>query len=177
MAQKKHKVQTHYLVTENYLMTRGAALHFPAKQFANMLNNDDSVYGVIVDIPVTPTSLSTLVVFINGAVNLYFNNGDSYTGASQRYQSLVQAGRILVANAPRVLHECEKTTKFELPTGQPHNIYLLTKKGVYKKELLPAEVKQESSDMQSVYFLYQQVMRELRSAQLKDRSAGSANNQ
>ena len=77
MAQKKRKVQTHYLVTENYLMMRGAALHFPAKQFAGMIHNENSVYGVIMDIPVNPTSLSTLVVFINGAVNLYFNNGSS----------------------------------------------------------------------------------------------------
>lgn len=174
MAQKKRKVQTHYLVTENYLMMRGAALHFPAKQFAGLINSENSVYGMVIDIPVSPTSLSTLVVFINGAVNLYFNNGGSYTGASQRYQSLVQAGRILVANAPRILGECEKTNSFELPTGQPHNLYLLTKKGVYKKMLLPEEIKQESGDTQSVYFLYQQVMRELRSAQLKDRSAGQA---
>ncbi|MFR1994885.1 hypothetical protein [Ruminococcus sp.] len=39
---------------------------------------------------------------------------------------------------------------------------------------MPTEVSQESKDVQSVYFLYQQVMRELRSAQLKDRAAAQA---
>lgn len=171
MAQKKNPVQTHYLVTESYLMTRGAALHFPAKQFSDMITDEHSVYGMVIDIPIDPRTLSTLVVYINGAANLYFNNGGSYTGASQRYQTVVQAGRLLVANAPRILAESEKTDKFPLPTGQPHNIYLLTKGGIYEKTVLPTAIKEESADMQAVYFLYQQVMRELRSAQLKDRAA------
>lgn len=171
MAQKKNPVQTHYLVTESYLMTRGAALHFPAKQFSDMITDEHSVYGMVIDIPIDPRTLSTLVVYINGAANLYFNNGGSYTGASQRYQTVVQAGRLLVANAPRILTESEKTDKFPLPTGQPHNIYLLTKGGIYEKTVLPTAIKEESADMQAVYFLYQQVMRELRSAQLKDRAA------
>ena len=170
MAQKKEHVQTHYLVTENYLMTRGAALHFPAKQFSGMISDEHSVYGVVIDMPIDPRTLSTLVVYINGAANLYFNNGGSYTGASQRYQTVVQAGRLLVANAPHILGEAAKTTSFALPTSQPHHIYLLTKGGIYEKEVLPAAIKEESADMQAVYFLYQQVMRELRSAQLKDRA-------
>ena len=91
MAQKKEHVQTHYLVTENYLLTRGAALHFPAKQFSGMISDEHSVYGVVIDMPIDPRTLSTLVVYINGAANLYFNNGGSYTGASQRYQTVGQA--------------------------------------------------------------------------------------
>lgn len=174
MAQKKNPVQTHYLVTESYLMTRGAALHFPAKQFSGMITDEHSVYGMVIDIPIDPRTLSTLVVYINGAANLYFNNGGSYTGASQRYQTVVQAGRLLMANAPRILAEAKKTDKFPLPTGQPHNIYLLTKGGIYEKTVLPTAIKEESADMQAVFFLYQQVMRELRSAQLKDRAAAQA---
>ena len=88
MEQKKRAPQTHYLVTEEYLMTRSAALHFPAKQFNGMLPSKDSVYGMVIDMPMDPRTVATLVVYINGAANLYFNNGGSYTGASQRYQSL-----------------------------------------------------------------------------------------
>ena len=160
MAQKKEHVQTHYLPTESYLATRAAALHFPAKQFADMIN----------DMPINPVTLSTLVVYINGAANVYFNNGGSYTGASQRYQTVVQAGRLLVANASRILGECSQTTSFPLPTSQPHHLYLLTKKGIFEKKVLPSAIKEESEDMQAIYFLYQQVMRELRSAQLKDQA-------
>ena len=79
MAQKKEHVQTHYLPTESYLATRAAALHFPAKQFADMINDQNSVYGMVIDMPINPVTLSTLVVYINGAANVYFNNGGSYT--------------------------------------------------------------------------------------------------
>ena len=48
--------------------------------------------------------------------------------------------------------------------------YLLTKKGIFEKKVLPSAIKEESEDMQAIYFLYQQVMRELRSAQLKDQA-------
>ena len=67
MAQKKEHVQTHYLPTESYLATRAAALHFPAKQFADMINDQNSVYGMVIDMPINPVTLSTLVVYINGA--------------------------------------------------------------------------------------------------------------
>ena len=176
MKQKNNPVLTHYIVTESYLMTRSAALHFPAKQFADMLHNENSVYGIVIDMPVDPKTLCTLVVYINGAANLYFNNGGSYTGASQRYQTVVQAGRILVANASRILSECQKTTSFALPTAQPHNIFLLTKSGIYEKRVMPSAIQSESNDMKAVYFLYQQLMRELRSSQLKDRANAQAHN-
>lgn len=171
MKEKANHVLTHYLVTESYLMTRNAALHFPSKQFSDMITNEKSVYGMVIDMPVNPRVLSTLVVYINGAANLYFNHGGTYTGASLRYPSVVQASRLLVTNAARILGECEKTTTFALPTAQPHNIFLLTRSGVYEKQVMPTEIKSESADMQAVYFLYQQVMRELHSAQLKDRAA------
>ena len=129
MAQKKEHVQTHYLPTESYLATRAAALHFPAKQFADMINDQNSVYGMVIDMPINPVTLSTLVVYINGAANVYFNNGGSYTGASQRYQTVVQAGRLLVANASRILGECSQTTSFPLPTSQPHH-----QEGHFRKE-------------------------------------------
>ena len=77
-------------------------------------------------------------------------------------------------NGTRILPEAKKTKQLSMPLGQPHNIFLLTRNGIYEKQVMPTEVSQESKDVQSVYFLYQQVMRELRSAQLKDRAAAQA---
>ncbi|MFR1994884.1 hypothetical protein [Ruminococcus sp.] len=98
-------------------MTRSAALHFPAKQFNGMLPSKDSVYGMVIDMPMDPRTVATLVVYINGAANLYFNNGGSYTGASQRYQSLVQASRLLVINGTRILPEAKKDQAAEHASG------------------------------------------------------------
>ena len=87
-----------YPVTQKYLMTRGQALNFPANFFKANFKKDD-VYGVVIDIPMPNNVLTTMVCFINGAANLYFNNGGEYTGASTKYKSVVQAARNLVLNA------------------------------------------------------------------------------
>ena len=103
-----------YPVTQKYLMTRGQALNFPANFFqANFKKND--VYGVVIDIPMPGNVLTTMVCFINGAANLYFNNGGEYSGASQRYRNLVQAAHTLVANAGQLLPKAEKTKMYDLP--------------------------------------------------------------
>ena len=66
-----------YSVTQKYLMTRGQAINFPADFFkANFKKND--VFGVVIDIPMSPEVLTTMVCFINGAANLYFNTEISF---------------------------------------------------------------------------------------------------
>ena len=113
--------------------------------------------------PMSPTLLGTLVMYINGAANLYFNNGAEYIGAAQKYQTVAQPARIAVASAPRLLPEAVKTTATDF-------IYLISKNGIYKKDLRLANLPNESKEMQSFFYLYQQVMGALRNAQVKDRS-------
>ena len=103
-----NRMTERYAVTQKYLMTRGQAINFPARFFnANLKKN--KVFGVVIDIPMSPTVLTSMVCFINGAANLYFNNGGEYTGASQKYRNLVQATHTLVANAGQLLARCQKT--------------------------------------------------------------------
>ena len=71
-----------YPVTQKYLMTRNQALNFPIDFFKGNFRKND-VYGVVIDLPMPNNVLSTMVCFINGAANLYFNNGGEYTGAAQ----------------------------------------------------------------------------------------------
>ena len=148
-------------------MTRGQALHFPGDYFNIPLKKDD-VYGVVIDIPMPQEVLTTMVCFINGAANLYFNNGGEYTGASMKYRNLVQVTNALVANAAQLLPKAQKTTKFDLPSGKTHNVFLLTKGGVYKAEFAPGYIPETEPEKRSVYVLYQRVLSELRSCQLKD---------
>ena len=110
-----------YPVTQKYLMTRNQALNFPISFFQGNFKKND-VFGMVIDIPMPNNILTTMVCFINGAANLYFNNGNEYTGASQKYRTLVQAAHNLVANAGILLPKCEKTTRFDLPQGRTQNI-------------------------------------------------------
>ena len=94
MATTNHSPLDRYMVTEKYIVTRGTALHFPPKIFGKLVTSKDTIYGVVVDMPMSPTLLGTLVMYINGAANLYFNNGAEYIGAAQKYQTVAQPARI-----------------------------------------------------------------------------------
>ena len=148
-------------------MTRAQAINFPANFFSENFKKDQ-VFGVVIDIPMSSEVLTTMVCFINGAANIYFNNGGEYTGASMKYRSLVQAAHSLVANAGDVLKKCEKTKKFDLPTGRTNNIFLLTKNGVYKTQINAGYIPEDQPELRAFYVLYQRVLSEVRSCQLKD---------
>ncbi len=167
MATQRNRA-THFLVTPDYLMTRDAALHFPATHFRGFLPTKDSVYGAVIDIPLDPRTIMTLVIYINGSANLYFNNGRTYTGASSRYPKVAQLAGALVGGSARILPDMTRTKIFDIPTGQEHHIFLLTQNGTYKKSILPANVKDESRNMQAFCVLYQRLVAELYTAQHHD---------
>lgn len=164
-----NRLTDRYNVTQKYLMTRGQAINFPASYFSNyakMKKND--VFGVVIDIPMSADILTTMVCFINGAANVYFNNGGEYTGASQKYRNLVQATHTLVANAAQLLPKCTKTKSYDLPKGRTNNIFILTKGGVYKTELKSGLIPEDEPELRAFYVLYQRVLTEIRNCQLKD---------
>lgn len=156
-----------YNVTQKYLMTRAQAINFPA-DFFDARFKKDQVFGVVIDIPMSSEVLATMVCFINGAANIYFNNGGEYTGASMKYRNLVQATHTLVANAGDILKKCEKTKKFDLPTGRSNNIFLLTKGGIYKTVIQTGYIPEDQPELRTFYVLYQRVLSEIRNCQLKD---------
>ncbi|MDD6098931.1 MAG: hypothetical protein ACI4J2_05220 [Ruminococcus sp.] len=170
----RRPITDRYPVTQKYLMTRGQAINFPSDFFKIKLKRDD-VYGMVIDIPMAGQILTTMVCFINGAANLYFNNGGEYTGAAQKYKNLVQASHALVANAGMILPKCEKVKAYDLPKGQTHNIFLLTKGGVYKTQLHAGLIPETEPEMRTIYVLYQKVLNELRNCQLKDEAERQKN--
>ncbi len=157
-----------YPVTQSYLATRNSALHIPPVQFSNMKFKSDEVYGMIIDIPMGQTVMVTMVCFINGAANLYFNNGSEYTGASTKYKAVVQAARNLVVNANDLKKTCKRTSQFPLPVAGKHFVYMMTKRGTFRAEIDPRTIQTEGKEKRVVYYLYQQVMGALRVAQLRD---------
>ncbi len=157
-----------YPVTPHYLQMRSGALHIPPAQFKDFKFKPEEVYGIVIDIPMGPAVLASMVCFINGAANLYFSNGGEYAGASTRYKSVVQAARNLVVNASPLKAEAKRTSQFPLPVGGIHFVYMLTKRGIYRVEIDPSKIAEASREKRVVYHLYQQMMGALRTAQLRD---------
>ena len=168
---KKRSILDRYTASQKYIVSRGKALTFPASPFKKELKNDE-VYGAVIDMPMSPTVLSTLVCFVNGAANLYFNLGGEYVNAAARYRGVAQASFDFIKNATECLDCCEKTTKFDMPTAGKNFVYLLTKGGVYKTEISPNAIPKEAESKKKLHYYYQRVMAELRTAQLKDQAAG-----
>ena len=159
-----------YPITQKYIMTRGQALTFPADLLSVKVKSEE-VYGMVIDIPMGVDVVITMVCFVNGAENLYFNNGNEYSGASQRYRNLVQVARNLVLSANELKPLCEKVKSFDMPVGKTHYIHLLTKKGVYKTTIEPSKIAELEMPKRIVFSLYQQVLSEIRNCQLKDQAA------
>ncbi len=157
-----------YPVTPKFLQTRNGALHIPPAQFSDLKFKADEVYGVVIDIPLRAAILVTMVCFINGAANLYFNNGSEYVGASTRYKAVVQAARNLVVNATPLKEKAVRTSSFPLPVGNTNYVYLMTKRGTFRAEINPYTITADDREKRIVYHLYQQVMSALRVAQLRD---------
>ncbi len=167
----KRSVLDRYTSSQKYIVSRGKALTFPATPFKRDFAENE-VYGAVVDIPMSPTVLASLVCFANGAANLYFNLGGEYVNAAGRYRGVAQAAFDFIKNASDLLEGCEKTTKFDMPTAGKNFVYLITKGGVYKTVIIPNAIPTEAENKKKLHYYYQRVMAELRTAQLKDQAAG-----
>ena len=159
-------------VSKPYLVTRNQALRLSPSNFTQFMK-DSTVYGVIVDMPMAPTVMTTLACYINGAANLYFSNGNDYSGAAQRYPGVVQAARVFVTNAARFISDENLVNTFELPNSRSHYAYILTTKGVHRLAVNPIQGEQTPGE-RAFMMLYQRVMGELHTAQLKDKAAGAS---
>ena len=157
-------------VSKPYLVTRNQALRLSPSNFTQFMDKS-TVYGVVVDMPMAPTVMTTLACYVNGAANLYFSNGHDYSGAAQRYPGVVQATRIFVTNAARFISDDNRVNTLELPNSRSHYAYILTTKGIHRLEISPIQG-QQTPEERVFMSLYQRVMGELHTAQLKDKANG-----
>ncbi len=170
MANQNPSFQKRVPVSKPYLVTRNQALRLSPSNFTQFMKQS-TVYGVVVDMPMAPTVMTTLACYVNGAANLYFSNGNDYSGAAQRYPGVVQATRNFVTNAMRFVTEENRVNTLELPNSRSHYAYILTTNGIHRLEINPL-LGHQTPEERAFLNLYQRVMGELHSAQLKDKAAG-----
>lgn len=168
---KKRSVYDRYTTSQKYIVSRGKSLTFPPEPFKQDIK-PDQVYGAVIDMPMSPTVLATLVCFINGSANLYFNLGGEYINAAARYRGVAQASFDFIRMAGEHLDLFKKTTQYDMPTMGKNFVYFLTKNGVYKTEIIPDAIAKEDEGKRRIFNMYQRVMSQLRVAQMKDNAAG-----
>lgn len=173
---RRRSVFDRYAVTEKYLYARAKALTLRPNSLGIKLSHDTQVYGAVIDMPMGPSTLGTLVCLANGTANLYLNNGNSVAGEASKYRSVANAARSAVASFRQILPSCERVIEYDLPVSNTYYVYLLTKKGIYKMSYDPSKLNVMIADEtvrtgRFAHFLIQQVMKELSAAQMKDKAA------
>lgn len=170
MAQNNQSFLRRVPVSKPYLVTRNQALRLSPSNFTQFMTKS-TVYGVVIDMPMSPSVITTLACYVNGAANLYFSNGSDYSGAAQRYPGVVQATRVFVNSAARYVTDENRVTTMELPNSRSHFAYILTTNGIHRVAISPI-MTQQTPEERAFFTLYQRVMGELRGAQMKDQAAG-----
>ena len=159
-----------YSVCEPYLLARIKALRMPPAVLGIKLTDDKQIYSAVVDIPMGANLIGTLVCLANGAVNVFFNDGNMITGIAAKSPALSQACRAFLASAGQSLPVCQRTSVFDIPAvSGEHYVHLMTRKGVYKTVVNPLTAANESDKMRVfLLHLYQRVMNEVQNAQTRD---------
>lgn len=176
MAIRRQSGLDRYGACEAYLSSRIRGLTIPPVAVGVKLNADNQVYGAVIDMPMGRDLLTTLVVLMNGTANLYFNTGGGILGLGQRHQTVSSTVRSFLVSAGQALPACKHTREFDLPTHNTNYIYLLTRRGVYKMELNPTTmVTEPDKSKRFIFTMYQRILTELRTAQMKDRAEAQKN--
>ncbi len=150
-----------------YKSMRKMAFNIKPEQLGINLENDDQVYGSIVDMEVGDGKIASMVCFLDGTASLYFSNGGGIIGAGQ-HENVREAVGSYLLSVHQVLPIMKHTDKYDIILKENHHIfYLFTRIGIYSLDL---DLK-ESSKSKETHFLFslsQMVLSEIRNAS-KDR--------
>jgi hypothetical protein len=85
---------------------------------------------------------------------------------SEKHRNVAIVSRAFVKAMDMAIPISEKTSKFPLPAGTNHFVYLLTENGIYKTDFDVTSI--DNPIKRKIFNGCQNVMKELRLAQLKD---------
>lgn len=157
-----------YAVTENYIASRAAAFQIKGDIFGIKPEHFDQVYGVIVDIPLSPIVMGTLICYINGAVNLFFNDGSQVPrDALLNRTDVAKIGQAFVIASQNAFESAEKINSYPLPTSRVHYVYLLTGGGILRHTIDPQSVNTNPAK-KKLYVSYSAVMDVLKEVNIKN---------
>ena len=120
------------------------------------------VWGVVMDTGL-PNGFSTLVVFADGTVSLYFSGGGGILGSGQLETARKAAG-ILLDAAPGFLEYMRETDDHPLPSRGKTVMYLLHDHHVSKSEFQANDLLHSNSPIRPLYFKALDVIAQIRLA-------------
>lgn len=97
------------------------------------------VYSAIIDYCVDGTEVMTLLCYIDGTTSMFYSTGGGFIGLGTKY-SIKGATLSFLAYSSVTLSEMERADTFEPPIREGQlTFYIITKDGVFKKEIDASE--------------------------------------
>ncbi len=144
---------------EVYLGLRQQALNVTPTDIGVMVLPDSAeAFGVVMDIGMT-TGTATVVAFSTGDASLYLSTGGGVIGGIGHEEVRV-AAKDFVSIASSCTQGMVLTSSFQLPESGKVAFYILTPRGVFRKEA--AETDLQASELAPLYAAGQCVITELR---------------
>lgn len=150
-------------IKENpYAGLRQQALGMSPENAGFAMDNKDTVYAAVVDMPINGT-IVTMACFYDNTVSLYYSNGGGLFGVGQKYEEVSKASYSLLTSTKLILSHLEKADNYDLPDNQHSSIaYLLTGNGIYKAILDMEYIQQAEPYLQYLNSLIQNVLSKIR---------------
>lgn len=147
--------------TNPYLGLRKLAFQIKPEKIKVSLDNNNQVYAAIVDMQLGE-HLATLVCIIDGTTSLYFDTGGAILGLGQKHKEVADESYMFLTKSAQILHSLELHDDFSLPPHNLHNVFLLTKSGIYKTQIDPVRYNSYDNSIKSLFMLYQRVLFSIR---------------
>ncbi|MDR0918660.1 MAG: hypothetical protein LBM93_05350 [Oscillospiraceae bacterium] len=164
---KKRYVNNPYSVTQKYISTRSAAFDIKGYQLGIKSEHSAQVYGVIVDMGLSPNLLGTLICFINGAANVYYNDGGSVENLAINNIEVAKISQAFVVASQVAYDTSERVSSYPVPVTNEHYIYLLTRGGI-RRVIIDPETVDTNPVYKKLFVGYNTVMKIIQDTQRRN---------
>lgn len=149
-----------YETADVYQKLRQHILTMDPKSIGALPEERDGVWGMVMEIGY-PKSAITLSALANGAVSLYFTNGNGVTGAGGHEMPRATA-HVWLEMAPEFLSHTEPATEFPLPAEGRVRFYFLTFDGVMTAEAAEKDLGSSLSPLSKLFLQGNYVITQIR---------------
>jgi hypothetical protein len=130
------------------------------------LDEDNQVYGAVIDMAISDNRIATMAFFIDGSASLYFSNGGGILGSGQHDSVKKIVGSFLIS-VHQVLPIMRLTKDFNAkPRDNHHIFYLFTRVGIYTYDMDINKYK-ETKETNFLFTVSQMVLTEIRNTNEK----------
>ncbi|RLE18699.1 MAG: hypothetical protein DRJ14_02985 [Acidobacteria bacterium] len=154
------KIRETTLNKNPYPGLRTQAINVTAEQLKLKLQNDNELYGIIMDWNMGDFIL-TVVSFKTGDASLYLSTGQAYIGGHSR-ETVHNAAINFISIGKQYLAKAIRTEKIEPAEGEKIDFYFLTRSGRYYVEDEFSRIEDSSSELLGLFKAGDRVITEYR---------------